>query len=43
MSTGKIGYMKTMWRWLVDHQWEEIEEELKDTDKTVSAYGTDII
>jgi len=44
MTEGKLSYMKTMWRWLVDHQWEESEEEMNDTvDKPISAYGTDII
>ena len=36
MSQGKLSYMKTMWKWLVDHQWEEIEEEilsLRDRDE----------
>lgn len=43
MSEGKLGYMKTMWRWLVDHQWEEIEEEMKDVNnQTIKSYGTDI-
>lgn len=44
-ATGKIGYMKTMWRWLVDHQWEETEEEINDvTTKTQEdAYGTELI
>lgn len=43
-ATGKIGYMKTMWRWLVDHQWEETEEELNHTViKTQDAYGTELI
>lgn len=42
-TTGKLSYMKTMWRWLVDHQWEETEEEMKDTEtKTQDAYGTDL-
>lgn len=43
MKEGKIGYMKTMWRWLVDHQWEESEEEMNDAVKTVNTYGTDLI
>lgn len=43
MQTGKLSYMKTMWRWLVDHQWEEIEEEIQDTDKAVNTYGTELI
>lgn len=41
---GKIGYMKTMWRWLVDHQWEETEAELNDViTKTQDAYGTELL
>lgn len=41
---GKMGYMKTMWRWLVDHQWEEIEEEMKDTKQnSINTYGTELI
>ena len=36
--------MKTMWRWLVDHQWEETEEEMQDTMvNKVDSYGTDIV
>jgi hypothetical protein len=42
MQTGKISYMKTMWRWLVDHQWEEIEEEMQDTAKQSNDYGTEL-
>lgn len=43
-KSGKIGYMKTMWRWLVDHQWEETEEEMNDmTIQTQDAYGTELI
>lgn len=43
MRIGKIGYMKTMWRWLVDHQWEETEEEMNDANKQVNNYGTELI
>lgn len=32
-NEGKLSYMKTMWRWLVDHQWEESEEEMQDNSK----------
>ena len=43
-SQGKIGYMKTMWRWLVDHQWEATEEEMADViTKTQDAYGTELL
>lgn len=41
---GKMSYMKTMWRWLVDHQWEEIEEEIQDTNEnSIKTYGTELI
>ena len=41
---GKLSYMKTMWRWLVDHQWEATEEEMHDTAiNKVDSYGTDIV
>lgn len=41
---GKLSYMKTMWRWLVDHQWEESEEEMNDNvEQTTSTYGTELI
>lgn len=43
MKEGKISYMKTMWRWLVDHQWEESEEEMNDVEKPVNDYGTTLI
>lgn len=43
-KTGKLGYMKTMWRWLQDHQWEEIEEEiLNEQNQPVQTYGTELI
>ena len=39
-----MSYMKTMWRWLVDHQWEETEAELADVvTKTQDAYGTELL
>lgn len=42
---GKTSYMKTMWRWLVDHQWEVSEEEMQDTVKpnSGSEYGQELI
>lgn len=44
MREGKLSYMKTMWRWLVDHQWEESEEEMQDSVKqNSSGYGTELI
>ena len=44
MKNGKLSYMKTMWRWLIDHQWEEIEEEMRDDKQTAAnSYGTELI
>lgn len=43
-NEGKMGYMKTMWRWLTDHQWEETEEEMNDVvTETQDAYGTELL
>lgn len=47
MITGKIGYMKTMWKWLTQREWEVTEEEMQFSmeqdinDET--AYGANII
>jgi hypothetical protein len=42
--TGKIGYMKTMYKWLIEHQWEESEAEMQDETKSeASTYGTELI
>ena len=43
MNNGKIGYMKTMYKWLVEHQWEESEQEMTDNDNKQSSYGTELI
>lgn len=42
---GKMSYMKTMWRWLQDHQWEAVEEEMRDVaqQQTSNSYGTELI
>ena len=44
MRTGKIGYMKTMWKWLTQHEWETIEEQMKveSPNQDYYNYGTDI-
>lgn len=42
-TQGKLSYMKTMWRWLVDHQWEETEAEIEDVPQHVNSYGTELI
>lgn len=44
MREGKLGYFKTMWKWLTDHQWEESEEEMNDTQTNQKeSYGTELI
>nr|DAO93945.1 MAG TPA: putative replisome organizer protein [Crassvirales sp.] len=45
MKSGKLCFMKTMWRWLIDHQWEETEEEMQDVQNTenVNSYGTELL
>lgn len=44
MREGKLSYMKTMWRWLVDHQWEEADQEMQSEQLTNSqTYGTELI
>lgn len=44
-TTGKMGYMKTMYRWLTNHEWEAYEEQLKHKDEPIkqTSYGTDLI
>ena len=44
MRTGKIGYMKTMWKWLTQHEWETYEEQMKveTPNQNYYNYGTDI-
>lgn len=29
MMTGKLGYMKTMWKWLTQQEWEGLEEQMQ--------------
>lgn len=44
MREGKLSYMKTMWRWLVDHQWEESEIEMQQEESIKqNTYGTELI
>lgn len=44
MMSGNMMYMKTMWRWLVDHAWEESEQEMQDTNvKENNGYGNELI
>lgn len=44
METGKLGYLKTMWKWLVNKEWETTEEKLKfeQTNVTPKVYGTEL-
>lgn len=37
---GKLGYFKTMWKWLVQHEWESIEEQMNYN--SIETYGTAI-
>lgn len=44
--TGKLGYMKTMWRWLCNQEWEVTEEQMKDESNnivTIETYGTTVL
>lgn len=42
MMTGKIGYMKTMWKWLTNSEWEIYEEQINEPLKE-ELYGTELI
>ena len=43
LQTGKIGYMKTMWKWLTQHEWQTYEEQMKVEEPIMTNnYGTDI-
>ena len=43
LQTGKIGYMKTMWKWLTQHEWEYYEEQMNLEQQTANSYGTGIL
>ena len=44
-TNGSLAYMKTMWKWLTQCEWENYDEELKynEQPKTVKEYGTELI
>lgn len=42
-QTGKLGYMKTMYKWLTEHKWEESEAEMSDKTITQTSYGTELM
>lgn len=49
--TGKLGYMKTMWKWLTNGEWEAIEQQMQEetgesgigNSKVEEIYGTTVI
>lgn len=41
MSTGRLGYMKTMWKWLTQREWEAIEDQMND--EYIENYTTEIL
>lgn len=46
MMTGKLGYMKTMWKWLTQHEWEALEEQMQNSPVEIqnyTLYGTGVI
>ena len=45
ISTGKMSYFKTMWKWLVNHEWEVMENELEYDNNLTNEennYGTTV-
>jgi hypothetical protein len=42
LMSGKIGYMKTMWKWLTNSEWEIYEEQINEPIKD-NLYGTELI
>jgi len=40
MSTGKMSYFKTMWKWITQEEWEVIEEQLKDETPSLESKET---
>ena len=43
ITTGKIGYMKTMWKWITQHEWECYEDRLNNTENMEEQYGTTVL
>ena len=39
---GKMGFMKTMWKWLTNHEWENYEDN-EETIVKEELYGTELI
>ena len=42
MMTGKLSYMKTMWKWLTQREWEVIEEQMQYNMEGGYNYGYDL-
>lgn len=42
MMTGKLGYMKTMWKWITQHEWEVIEEQTIVEPSIENIYGAEL-
>lgn len=42
VTTGKMTYMQTMWKWLVQHGWEYYEDRVKEETIKTEAYGTTV-
>lgn len=40
--TGKLGYMKTMWKWLTQNEWETLEEQMQYEEQNINSYGTEL-
>lgn len=43
-TTGKLTYMKTMWKWLTQHEWECYEEQMQyEQQQNIELYGGAVI
>ena len=48
LATGKIGYMKRMWKWLTSNEWEAYEDQMNGVtpishEQKETTYGTEIL
>lgn len=42
--TGRMGYMKTMWKWLTQCEWEALDDQMKESvNSEANTYGTTLI
>lgn len=42
-QTGKLGYMKTMWNWITQQEWDSIDEQMKSEEPVMNSYGTKLL